>query len=67
MKDKGITSLEDLVREAASNPAIEMTACQMTMDVMGLKEEELIEGVKIGGVASMLNDADKSQFTLFIS
>ncbi len=67
MKDKGISSLEDLVREAAANPDIEMTACQMTMDVMGLKKEELIEGVKIGGVASMLNDADKSQFTLFIS
>jgi peroxiredoxin family protein/TusA-related sulfurtransferase len=67
MKDKGITSLEALVREAAANPDIEMTACQMTMDVMGLKAEELIEGVKIGGVASMLNDADKSQFTLFIS
>ena len=67
MKDKGITSLEDLVREAANNPDIEMTACQMTMDVMGLKQEELIDGVHIGGVASMLNDADKSQFTLFIS
>lgn len=67
MKDKGITSLEDLVREAAANPDIEMTACQMTMDVMGLRQEELIEGVHIGGVASMLNDADKSQFTLFIS
>ena len=67
MKDKGISSLEDLVREAAQNPDIEMTACQMTMDVMGLKEGELIDGVKIGGVASMLNDADKSQFTLFIS
>lgn len=67
MKDKGITSLEDLVREAVANPDIEMTACQMTMDVMGLKADELIEGVRIGGVASMLNDADQSQFTLFIS
>ncbi len=67
MKDKGITSLEALVKEAAANPDIELTACQMTMDVMGLKQEELIEGVQIGGVASMLNDADKSQFTLFIS
>ncbi len=67
MKDKGITSLEALVKEAAANPDIELTACQMTMDVMGLKQEELIEGVHIGGVASMLNDADKSQFTLFIS
>lgn len=67
MKDKGISSLEELIREAAANPDIEMTACQMTMDVMGLKEEELLDGVKIGGVASMLNDADKSGFTLFIS
>ncbi len=67
MKDKGISSLEELVREAAANPDIEMTACQMTMDVMGLKEEELLDGVKIGGVASMLSDADRSSFTLFIS
>lgn len=67
MRDKGISSLEELVREAAENPDIELTACQMTMDVMGLKAEELMDGVKIGGVASMLNDADKSQFTLFIS
>lgn len=67
MQDKGITSLEDLVAEAAASPLIEMTACQMTMDVMGLKEEELLDGVNVGGVASMLNDADHSQFTLFIS
>ena len=67
MSDKGISSLEELVREAASNPDIDMTACQMTMDVMGLKQEELIEGIQIGGVATMLKDADRSQFTLFIS
>ena len=43
-----------------------MIACQMSMDVMGIKEEELIDGVEVGGVATMLNDNDRSDMNLFI-
>ena len=43
-----------------------MIACQMSMDVMGIKEEELIDGVEVGGVATMLNDSDRSDMNLFI-
>ncbi|WP_130836048.1 FAD-dependent oxidoreductase [Lachnoclostridium sp. Marseille-P6806] len=65
MKKKGIASLEELIAEAR-DAGVKLTACQMSMDVMGITREELIEGVEIGGVASMLNDNDHSNMNLFI-
>lgn len=65
MKNKGISSLEDLIEEAMEM-GVEITACQMSMDVMGITADELIDGVKIGGVATMLNDSDNSNMNLFI-
>jgi peroxiredoxin family protein len=65
MKKKGVPSLEELIQEAL-DAGVELTACQMTMDIMGLTKEELIDGVKIGGVATMLSDNDKSNMNLFI-
>lgn len=65
MKKKGVTSLEDLIQQAL-DMGVEITACQMSMDIMGITKEELIDGVKIGGVASMLNDNDNSNMNLFI-
>ena len=43
-----------------------MVACQMSMDVMGVDKSELLEGVEIGGVATMLDAADDSNMSLFI-
>lgn len=65
MKKKGISSLEELIEEARSQ-GVKMTACQMSMDVMGITKEELLDGVEIGGVASMLDDNDHSNMNLFI-
>lgn len=65
MKDKNITSLEDLIQSAIDS-GIEIVACQMSMDVMGLKKEELIDGVKIGGVGYYLGEAEDSNVNLFI-
>ena len=65
MKKKGISSLEELIAQA-QKAGVKMTACQMSMDVMGLKKEELIDGIEIGGVATMLNDNDNSNMNLFI-
>lgn len=65
MKKNNIQSLEDLIKEA-QDAGVKMTACQMSMDVMGISQEELIDGVEIGGVATMLNDNDKSNMNLFI-
>nr|WP_281422231.1 DsrE/DsrF/DrsH-like family protein [Peptoniphilus ovalis] len=65
MKDKGVSSLEELISNA-QKAGVKMTACQMSMDVMGLKKEELIDGVEVGGVAAMLEDNDNSNMNLFI-
>lgn len=65
MKDKNISSLEELIQAAIDN-GIEIVACQMSMDVMGLKKEELIDGVKIGGVGYYLGEAEDSNVNLFI-
>lgn len=65
MKKKGVSSLEELIQEAIAN-GVKIVACQMSMDVMGITKEELIDGVEIGGVATMLHDSDNSNMNLFI-
>lgn len=65
MKDKNVSSLDELVK-AAIDSGIELVACQMSMDVMGIKLEELIDGVKVGGVGYMLGESEDSNMTLFI-
>lgn len=65
MKDKNVSSLEDLIKSAIDS-GIEIVACQMSMDVMGIKKEELLNGVKIGGVGYYLGEAEDSNVNLFI-
>ncbi len=65
MKTKNIDSLEDLIKLAQSN-GVELIACSMSMDVMGIKIEELIDGVKTSGTAAMLANAEESDMLLFI-
>lgn len=65
MKKQNVYSLEELINQAKA-AGVKMIACQMSMDVMGIKEEELIDGVEVGGVATMLNDNDRSDMNLFI-
>lgn len=65
MKDKNIDSLEDLIKLAQDN-GVELIACSMSMDVMGIKQEELIDGVTLSGVATMLANGEESDMSLFI-
>ncbi len=65
MKEKRIDSLESLMQQAIDN-GIEFIACSMSMDVMGIKKEELIDNVTIGGVAAYLDRADNANVNLFI-
>ena len=65
MKKKNVDSLEDLI-SMAQKSGVELVACSMSMDVMGIKQEELIDGVKIGGAAAMLAHAEESDMSLFI-
>lgn len=65
MKNKNVSSLDELIKSAIDS-GIEIVACQMSLDVMGLKPEELIDGVKIGGVGYYLGEAEDSNVNLFI-
>ena len=65
MKDKNIDSLEDLIKKAMDN-GVKMIACTMSMDVMGITKEELIDGVELAGVGTYLGDAEESNVNLFI-
>ncbi|MDR0294622.1 MAG: FAD-dependent oxidoreductase [Prevotellaceae bacterium] len=65
MKRKGIDSLESLRQQALDND-VEFIACQMSMDVMGVKREELLDEVTIGGVATYMERAESANVNLFI-
>lgn len=65
MKDKNVASLEDLIKSAIDS-GIEIVACQMSMDVMGIHKDELIDGVRIGGVGYYLGEAEDANVNLFI-
>ena len=65
MKKKGVDSLESLRQQAIDN-GVEFIACQMSMDVMGIKREELINEVNTGGVATYMQRAQQSNVNLFI-
>ena len=65
MKDKNIDSLETMMKKAMEN-GVKIIACSMSMDVMGIRPEELIDGVETGGVGTYLGDAEESDVNLFI-
>lgn len=65
MKNKNVNSLEEL-RESALKSGVEFIACQMSMDVMGVSREELIDEVTVGGVATYMNRTEDANLNLFI-
>jgi peroxiredoxin family protein len=65
MHQQGVTSLEDLI-QSARDQGVKMIACTMSMDVLGFKEDELIDGLEFAGVATYLGEADESNVSLFI-
>ena len=65
MKSKNVQSLEELIQAAMDN-GVKILACQMSMDIMGIKREELIDGVEIAGVATFIGSAEQSDTNLFI-
>ncbi len=65
MNDKNVDSLETLMQHGLKN-GIRMVACTMSMDIMGITKDELIDGVEFAGVASYLGDAEESNVNLFI-
>ena len=65
MQKKGVDSLESLRLQAIDN-GVEFIACQMSMDVMGVKREELLDEVTVGGVATYMDRAEQANVNLFI-
>jgi peroxiredoxin family protein len=60
-----VAPLDELLQECM-DLGVKFIACQMTLDVMGIKKEELIDGVEIGGAATFINFANEAHITLFI-
>lgn len=65
MSDKQVVSLPELFA-SAREAGVRMIGCTMSMDVLGIKETDLVDGIEFGGVATYLGDAMQSKATLFI-
>src|SRR5574344_2219334 len=65
MNKKNVSTLVELIKQAQYN-GVKFIACNMSMDIMGIKQEELIDGVEIGGVAKYISETDKANSNLFI-
>ena len=65
MKQKDVSSLEELMDQAMAH-GVRLVACQMSMDIMGFKKEELLDGVELGGVSTFLGSGEQSDMSLFI-
>ncbi len=64
-KKHGVATVGQLL-ELARESGVKLIACQMTMDVMGIKQSEVIEGVEFGGAASWMDIAAESQVNVFV-
>ncbi len=65
MRSKRVDSLPRLM-ELARDAGVKLVACTMSMDVMGIRREELIDGIEFGGVATFLGESDEADMSLFI-
>lgn len=65
MAQRGVETLPGLI-SLARELGVKLIACRMAMDVMGIKDEELLDGIEYGGVATYVGEAVESKITLFI-
>jgi peroxiredoxin family protein len=65
MRKRNVMPLQELVRQAREQ-GVRLIACDMSMNVMEISKEDLIDGVEIGGVATYIAEASESKFSLFI-
>lgn len=65
MKEKNISSLEQMF-SMAKDLGVKMTACGMSMEVMGVEREDLVDGIEFGGVGTFLGEASSARLSLFI-
>lgn len=65
MRDREVSSPEELLA-LAQELGVRMVVCDMSRELMGISDDELIDGLETGGVATFLGDAARSKVTLFI-
>lgn len=65
MAKVNVPSITDLL-DIAKETGVKLVGCQMTMDVMGIKKEELIDGIEVCGAAAFLEYAAEADITLFV-
>lgn len=65
MKRRNVPALEEMI-DSAVRGGVNIVACQMSMELMGIRREELIDGVRVGGVASYLEATETADNNLFI-
>ncbi|GAP63879.1 hypothetical protein ARMA_2302 [Ardenticatena maritima] len=65
MRENDVTSLDELVA-LAQDLGVRMVACEMSRELLGIRDDELLDGLELGGVATFIGDASRSKITLFI-
>ncbi|MCA9974936.1 MAG: DsrE/DsrF/DrsH-like family protein [Anaerolineales bacterium] len=65
MKDHDVTSLEEMIG-MAQEFGVRMVACEMSKELLGVHDDELIDGIEFGGVATFMGDASRAKASLFI-
>ncbi len=65
IKKKGVASIEEL-RDAAVESDVRIIACQMTLDLFELDKKDMIDEIEIGGAATWMEEASKSEINLYI-
>jgi peroxiredoxin family protein len=65
MKEKNVTSVEDMMA-MARDLGVKMIGCTMSMDVMGIEREQLLDDVELGGVAAFMAEAARARVSLFL-
>lgn len=64
-RKQGVASVAEL-REVCLESGVRLIGCQMTMDVLGIRREELIDEIEVGGAAAFLSEAGQAHITLFV-
>ena len=65
MKDHDVSSVEEMV-EMTRDFGVRLVACDMSRELLGISEAELVDGIEPGGVAAFLGDAARAKATIFI-
>ena len=65
MKDNNVSSLEEMIG-MAKEMDVKLLACEMSKDVMGIQDDELMDGLEPAGVAAFLGESLRSRTNLFI-